>query len=118
MSIDLAKVNEIAGFLGACLVDADTGLMLTSEGGGGFDLEAAAAMISGVLRAKREAFEGLGLDDPIEEAMIQLGRQIHLMRPLRDDPNVYLYVILDRRAATYGLARLQIAEIEAGISLL
>ena len=33
----------INGFIGACLVDSETGLMMASEGGAKFDLEAAGA---------------------------------------------------------------------------
>lgn len=117
MSMDLTRASEIAGFVGACLVDADTGLMLTSQGGGGLDLEQAAALTSLVVQSKRDMLAGLGLDDSLEEEVLTLGKQYHLIRPLRAAPNMFLYVVLDRAAATLGLARLQVKEIEAAITL-
>ena len=33
MSTDISKLSEIKGFIGACMVDSETGLMLASEGG-------------------------------------------------------------------------------------
>ena len=63
MSIDLSKAGEIAGFIAACLVDSDTGLMLASHGGGKLDLETASALHSQIVRAKRQSIETLGLND-------------------------------------------------------
>lgn len=117
MSMDLTKASEIAGFVGACLVDADTGLMLTSQGGGGLDLEHAAALTSLVVQTKRDMLAGLGLDDTLEEVVLTLGKQYHMIRPLQAAPNMFLYVILDRAAATLGLARLQVKEIEAELDI-
>lgn len=117
MSIELTRANEVAGFLGACLVDSDTGLMLNSEGGGGLDLEQAAGLISLVIQSKSAMIAGLGLDDALEEVILTLGKQYHLIRPLRTAPNLFLYLILDRERATLGLARLQAKEMEEAIDL-
>lgn len=39
MSTNISDLKNIAGFIGACLVDSDTGLMLASESSGTkFDL--------------------------------------------------------------------------------
>ena len=37
MAIKLTGLTEIGGFIGGCLVDSDTGLMMASEGGAGSD---------------------------------------------------------------------------------
>jgi predicted regulator of Ras-like GTPase activity (Roadblock/LC7/MglB family) len=65
MSTNIAATNEIAGFIGACLVDSESGLMLASEGGGKIDLEAAAALNTQVVKAKLQAIETLGLNDQL-----------------------------------------------------
>ena len=38
-STDISNLSDISGFIGACLVDTETGLMMASEGGENFDLE-------------------------------------------------------------------------------
>ena len=70
MSTDISDLKTLAGFIGACLVDSETGLMLASETSGvPFDLEAAGAANTEVVRAKNAAMRALGLEDKIEDNM-------------------------------------------------
>ena len=118
MSTNIAATSEIAGFIGACLVDSESGLMLASEGGGGrLDLDTAAALNTQVVKAKLQAIETLGLNDGIEDILITLGKQLHLIRPLEDNPAMFLYVALDKKAANLGMARLQVKKIESGLAI-
>ena len=117
MSLDITATSDIAGFIGACLVDSDSGLMLTSEGGGKIDMEAAAALNTQVVKAKMQAIESLGLQDGIEDILITMGKQLHMIRPLEKAPSVFLYVALDKKTANLGMARMQVKKIESGLSL-
>jgi predicted regulator of Ras-like GTPase activity (Roadblock/LC7/MglB family) len=117
MLTNISAVSEIAGFIGACLVDSESGMMISSEGGGRLDLEAAAALNTEVVRAKLKAIELLGLDDEITDILITLGKQYHLIRPLKDAPQVFLYVALDSKAANLAMARLQVKNVEASLRL-
>jgi len=115
---DISNLSNIGGFIGACIVDSETGLMMGSEGGGAkFDLEAAAAGNTEVVKAKLAAAEMLGLDDHIEDILITLGKQYHLIRPLEKSPTVFLYVALDKKAANLGMARVQVKNVEKDLSL-
>ncbi len=117
MSNDISRLREISGFIGACLVDCDTGLMLASVGGKGIDLEAAAASSTEVMKAKLAAIETLELDDAIDEILMTLGKQFHLIRPLTSMPTVFVYLILNRSDANLGMARMQFKTLEAGLTL-
>jgi len=117
VSTDISATHDIAGFIGACLVDSDSGLMLASEGGGRLDMEAAAALNTQVVKAKMQAIDVLGLDDVIEDILITMGKQLHFIRPLEKAPSVFLYVALDKKAANLGMARMQVKRIESGLSL-
>jgi predicted regulator of Ras-like GTPase activity (Roadblock/LC7/MglB family) len=114
---DISGVSSIGGFIGACLVDSETGLMMASEGGGSLDLEAAGAANAEVVKAKLEAIELLDLDDRIDDILITLGKQFHLIRPLAETPTVFLYVALDKKNANLGMARVQVKNIEKGLAL-
>ena len=118
MRTNISATTEIGGFIGACLVDSESGLMLASEGGGGrIDLEAASALNTQVVKAKLQAIETLGLNDGIEDILITLGKQLHLIRPLEANPAMFLYVALDKKAANLGMARLQVKKIEGNLTM-
>ncbi len=118
MSMDISELNEIDGFVGACLVDSESGLMLASEEGtGALDLEAAGAANMEVVRAKNAAMKALGLKDKIEDILISLGGQYHLIRPLASNKDIFMYVALDRKRANLGMARLAVKKVESGITV-
>ena len=117
MSMDITALHDIGGFIGGCVVDSDTGLMLASAGGESFDLEAAGAANTEVVKAKLTAIHTLGLNEAIEDILITLDTQFHLIRPLEHSPTVFIYVALDKRNANLGMARLQVKKIEQTLSI-
>ena len=118
MSIDLTPLSDIEGFIGACLVDSDSGMVLGMAGGNGMlDLELAAAGNTEVVRAKRKTMKALGLKDSIEDILITLGKHYHLIRPLDSDDALFLYVALDRSRANLGMARRQPMGFEKNTAL-
>ena len=118
MKTDISDLSELDGFIGACLVDSDTGLMLASEDGNGMlDLEAAGAANVEVVRAKLAAIKSLGLKEKIEDILISLGGQYHLIRPLSANATVFIYVALDRKSANLGMARLKVKSVEGTLKV-
>ena len=118
MSTELAPLKELAGFTGACLVDSETGLLLTQEeGADGFNLEAAAAANTEVVRSKYAAMKQLGVDDTIEDILITLGKQTHLIRPLASNPAVFVYLALDKNKSNLGMARIKLKSIEGSLKI-
>ena len=118
MAIDISKLQDITGFIGAAVVDADSGMMLASIGGGALlDMEVAGAANTEVVKAKLRAMEALGLDDGIEDILITLGKQYHLIRPLANQPTTFIYVAVDRRTANLALARAQVKAVESTLKI-
>jgi len=114
----LTKLMEIDGIIGACIVDSNSGMMLGSAGGNStLNLELAAAGNTEVVRAKRKTMKSLNLNDPIEDILITLGRQYHLLRPLSTNDALFIYVALDRSRANLALARHQLALAERDLSV-
>jgi hypothetical protein len=114
----LAKLMEIDGIIGACIVDSNSGMMLGSSGGGAaINLELAAAGNTEVVRAKRKTMKSLNLSDPIEDILITLGRQYHLLRPLSSNDALFIYVALDRSRANLALARHQLSIAERDLTV-
>lgn len=114
----LEKLGGIDGFIGACLVDSNSGMMLGAHGGGGLiDLEVAAAGNTEVVRAKRKTMATLALKDQIEDILITLGKQYHLIRPLTMKDGLFIYLVLDRSKANLAMGRHSLSEVEKGLTV-
>jgi hypothetical protein len=117
----LKEAMNIDGAVGASLVDWESGMSLGAVGGGKYlDLDVAAAGNTEVIRAKMRTMESLRLDDTIEDILITLTKQYHLIRLLkssRNEQGLFLYLVLDRTKANLALARHNLKRIESDISL-
>ncbi len=113
----LQSLAELDGFIGVCLVDSNSGMMMGSEGGGTMNLEAAAAGNTEVVRAKRKTMSTLGLKDTIEDILITLGKQFHIIRPIKAAPGLFIYLVLDKSKSNLALARHKAAGVEAELKI-
>ena len=118
MAIKLDALQSIEGFIGAAVVDSESGMCLGTIGGGAaLDLEVAAAGNCEVVRAKRKTMQSLKLKDRIEDILITLGKHYHLIRPLETNDGVFIYLALNRSQANLAMARVRLKEYEKGVDL-
>jgi hypothetical protein len=117
----LKEAMTIDGALGVCLVDWESGMSLGALGGGKYlDLEVAAAGNTEVVRAKMRTMESLRLNDQIEDILITLGKQYHIIRLLknsRQEQGLFLYLVLDRGKSNLAMARHNLKRIESELVL-
>lgn len=114
----LAKLDNLEGFIGAALVDSESGMLLAQEGGNAqLNIEVAGASNTEVVRAKRRAIKNLGLKEDIEDILISLSKQYHLIRPLRSRPTIFFYLALDRQRANLAMARITLADVERDLQV-
>ena len=117
----MANLNEslqdlmtLDGALCAAVVDYNSGMLLGSIGTGvDLDLELAAAGNTEVVRAKMKTMKSLGLNDSIEDILITLGKQYHILRPAEKINGIFIYYVLDSGRANLALARRKIADVES-----
>ncbi|GAA1583821.1 hypothetical protein [Actinoplanes couchii] len=120
MDVALKDAMQIDGAIGAALVDRSSGMALGVAGGSrDFDLQVAAAANTEVVRAKLRTMEMLSLHEKIEDILITLDSQYHLIRPLtgRSGQGLFLYIALNKDRANLALARHQLKRIEGGLDL-
>lgn len=108
----LPKLLEIDGVIGCCIVDSASGMVLSAAGGGSLNLEVAAAGNTEVVRSKRKTMRALQINDTIEDILITLGRQYHIIRPLTTNDALFIYLVLDKSRSNLAMARYQLTQIE------
>ena len=110
----LQKLMQIDGAIGTCVVDSESGMVLGEAGGGVnvFNLEIAAAGNTEVVRSKRKTMAALSLKDSIEDILITLNKQYHLIRPLRANDAIFVYLVLDKSRGNLAMARHQLTAVE------
>jgi hypothetical protein len=116
----LKDAMSIEGAIGAALVDYSSGMTLGTAGGSAeMDLGVAAAGNTDVVRAKTRTLEMLKIADGIEDILITLDTQYHLIRLLssRSGTGLFLYLALNRSRANLGLARHRLRQIEASLEV-
>lgn len=113
-------MTAIEGSVGVALVDYTSGMALGTLGGSkDLDLTVAAAGNTDVVRAKIRTMEMLGIKEDIEDVLITLSSQYHLIRLLkgRGGNGLFLYLVLDKGRANLAMARHQLRRIEAELEL-
>jgi len=102
------------GAIAAIIADSDSGLVLAAKSNG-FDTDTAAAGNTRVMQAKRDTMKMLKLDDNIQDILITLGTQLHLITPLPDNDAIFGYLVVDKNGANLGMARAQLKNAMAGL---
>ncbi len=112
----LNDLMSMDGAMCAAVVDYNSGMMLGSAGTG-VDLELAAAGNTEVVRAKMKTMKALGLNDTIDDILITLGKQYHIIRPSAKLAGIFVYYVLDSSRANLALARRKVADVESKMSM-
>jgi hypothetical protein len=120
LDVTLKDAMAIEGVIGAALVDYTSGMTLGVVGGSAdLDVTVAAAGNTDVVRAKLRTIEMLKLPDNLEDILITLDTQYHLIRLLnsRVGQGLFLYLALAKNRANLAMARHQLRQLEASLEL-
>lgn len=96
--------NDVPGFIAASLVDLESGMTLGARSSrGDFDLTAASAYNSEMVKQKHKIMRALNLKTTLEDMLITLGDQIHLIKLVT--PTSFVYLVADRAATNLAIVR-------------
>ena len=112
----LSALMSIDGALCAAVVDSGSGMLLGSIGSG-VDLELAASGNTEVVRAKLKTMKSLNLNDRIDDILITLGKQYHVIRPLQQHEGLFIYLVLDKEKSNLALARRKVQDVEQKLAV-
>jgi len=115
----IKQLLAIEGSTGAAVVDYSSGMALAQGGSPGFDLGVAAAGNSNVVSAKLRTMADLSLESEIEDILITLGTQYHLINVLNSSGSkgLFVYLVLDRTYANLALARHKLKNLAKDITI-
>lgn len=110
------SLMKLDGAIAAIIVDSDSGMVLAQKSND-FDTEAAAAGNTRVVQAKRDTMKLLDLNDEIDDILITLGSQYHLIRPIAGEDAIFGYLVVRKDGINLAMARTMLKKTLASFSL-
>jgi hypothetical protein len=99
--------NEIPGFIAASLVDLESGMTLGMKSlRSDFDLAAASAYNSEMVKQKQKIMRALSLKTTLEDMLMTLGDQIHLIKMV--SPTTFIYLAAERASSNIAIIRIAV----------
>jgi hypothetical protein len=95
---------ETPGYIAASLVDLESGMTLGLKSARpDFDLAAASAYNSEMVKQKLKIMKALNLRTTLEDMLITLGDQIHVIKMV--GPTTFIYLSVDRSQCNLAIVR-------------
>ena len=95
--------NDMPGFMAASLVDTESGMTLGLKSlRPDFDLAAASAYNSEMVKQKLKIMKALNLRTHLEDMLLTLGDQIHVIKLV--SPTTFIYLAVDRNRISRSYA--------------
>ena len=99
-----AIAADVPGFIAASLVDLESGMTLGLKSlRPDFDLAAASAYNSELVKQKMKIMRSLNLKTTIEDMLITLGDQIHIIKMVT--PSTFVYLAAERASTNLAIVR-------------
>jgi predicted regulator of Ras-like GTPase activity (Roadblock/LC7/MglB family) len=107
--------HDASGFIAASLVDLESGMTLAVKATRtDFDLTAASAYNSELVKQKLKIMQTLGLQGGIEDMLITLTDQIHLIKMI--GKSTFLYLAVDRSQSNLAIVRSAVSKHAGALS--
>jgi len=106
--------SEVPGFIAASLVDLDSGMTLAVKSARpDFDLAAASAFNSEIVKQKHKTIRALGLSSILEDILLTLSDQLHLIKMVGNSS--FIYLAADRATTNLAIMRTSVLRHGSGL---
>jgi len=107
--------GDITGFIGASLVDLESGMTLgVRTTRSDFDLAAASAYNSEIVKQKLKVMKALNLKSTLEDILLTLSDQIHLIKIV--SPTTFVYLAADKGLTNLAICRSAVTKHAASLA--
>ncbi|WP_417940236.1 hypothetical protein [Flavobacterium sp. RS13.1] len=108
--------KNVPGYIAIAITEIKSGISYYSDSAlASFDPELASAFNLEVVKAKLNAINALGLSQSIDEIMISLTEQIHII-DISENNEYFIYLAVDSTRANLGLTRALLNKYKKEIS--
>lgn len=115
----LQLMVKMEGAMAAAVVDSNTGFMLGAiSKSSTIDLEYASASNTELYHAKQRIMKSLGIKEQIEDFLITLETQYHILLPVQHLDGIFIYFVLSKDKGTLALARRRLKDISTQMAIL
>jgi len=105
---------DISSFIAASFVDLESGMTLAAKSNRAeFDLSVASAYNSEMVKQKLKIMKALNLKTHLEDMLLTLGDQIHLIRLVT--PGTFMYLAADRTGTNLAIVRTAVMKHTTGL---
>ncbi len=112
----LDNIMHIEGAIASSIVDSTNGFMLGAQGKG-IDLEYASAGNTELYHAKQKIMKALNINEKIEDFLITLETQYHILMPVRHIEGTFIYFVMSKENGTLALARRKLHDIADALEI-
>ena len=115
----LNEIMQIEGAIATSIVDSTNGFMLGAEAkaNGAIDLEYASAGNTELYHAKQKIMHALNINEKIEDFLITLETQYHILMPIPQIAGTFIYFVMSKEHGTLALARRKLHDIALKVEL-
>lgn len=112
-------IEELAatkGVMAYGVVDYENAMFIEGKSPAGMDLDILSAGNTEIVRSEvrgiHRLYKDRGKEETIEDILITLRKQYYLLRPMRSEPGLFLFLVLDRKESNLALSRRALKEAD------
>lgn len=113
----IKTIMDLDGVLAASIVDISTGMPIAQDSKSNVDVESYCAYMVEVVKSHKKFLNKLNIKDKIEDIVINLNNNYHIVTFVLKQDNLFIYVILDKENSNLGMTRIVLGKIEEELNI-